>query len=161
MFCGCWENVIYTLCQHCISSRPQYCHNVGQHPPALGQWIGNVVWTLWQCHSPALGTDIYTTFRQHCVNIVAMSLWILWTDIETKFRQCCVNVVAILWTKFDTTFSQHCVHFVSTLVTNNVLGRFRPRMAVIFKFDIFQLQHQHTSLYGNNHINIKLSIAYL
>ena len=84
---------VWTLHQHCISTKipmlPQHCHNVGQH------W-DNVEATLCECcHYPMLGNDIETMFRQHCVNIVAMSLSMLGTIIQTTFRQHCVNIV---WT---------------------------------------------------------------
>ena len=79
--------------------------------PTLRQCLGIIVWMLWQPFSPTLGTDV------------------------------------------ETTFSQHCVNFVSKLVPNFVLGCFRSRMTVTFKFENFtHLQHQYASQHWHNHI---------
>ena len=60
----CWDNVQATLCE-CYGNITRQCCGL-----PLRQHLGNIVLTL----LPMLGTDIDTTFRQHCVNVV--SIWV-------------------------------------------------------------------------------------
>ena len=170
------------MLQHCdnvVTMLPQCCLNIGLNIVFVDtiKRTSNVVWisrqrcvnilqnfVYWQksqhCqnidtqHSPR-SANIETTFRQCCMNIVAMSLPMLVTNIGTMFRQCCVNVVATslttLGTDIETTLSQRCVNVVSTLVPCIVLGWCRSRMTVTFKFECStHLQHQHVSLHWYN-----------
>ena len=53
----------------------------------------------------------------------------------------------MLGTDIHTIFRQHCVKIVSVLVPNVVIGWFRSRMTVTFKFEFSTQLHQHASLH--------------
>ena len=112
------------------------CGNVAHRHwwPMLRQRSDNVAWTLWQCHSPMLVTNIEAMFRQCCMNVVAMSLpnvgdrW--WDNILAMLREHCGNV-----TPYQGLMLRQCSdntmlvpNVVPTLQSNIVLGRLRSRM---------------------------------
>ena len=92
------------------------------------QCCANDVWTLYFDQIPkvaitlswhwAMSANIVTLFRQHCMNVVAMSLSMSWIDIETTFKQCCMNVVYTLVLNYETIFRQHCVNIAWMSVPN-------------------------------------------
>ena len=126
----CGDNVQAMLCECCVNVTPQCWW------PMLRPSSGNIVWTLWQCHSPMSVTDIKTIFRQ-CVRVAFQwwwptlrqcsgnNVWTLWqrrsptlvTDVETIFRQHFVNVMATSlpnigdrhWDNIQATLPKHCL----------------------------------------------------
>ena len=143
--------------QRCVSSKistlPQRCHNIGKRWLMFRQCSGNVVWILWQCHSPI--------WEQHWDNVLCT----LWQCCSRHWgptlRQYLGIVVSMLFqvfcptlrTDIETMFRHHCVNVVSMLVPNGVLGHFWSRMTVTFQFEFStHLKHQHASLHCNNHI---------
>ncbi len=104
------------LHEHCLNVGPQCRDNV---QAMMREHCGNLTLNIGDLN---IGIDVETTFRQHCVNVVATSFSTLGTDVDTMFRQCCMNIVATslskLGTDIETTFRQCCVNVVSTLVCN-------------------------------------------
>ena len=54
------------------------------------------MWAWWQYHSPMLGTNVETTFRQCCVNVVLTLLpknddW-YWDNVQAVMCESCVNI---------------------------------------------------------------------
>ena len=85
----------------------------GQHwGPTLLQRSHNIAWTLFQHQSPTLGTDVATTFTQHCLNVVSLSVTNVGADIATMFTQHCVNVVSMSVTNVG---DQRCHNVHATL----------------------------------------------
>ena len=131
----CCNNVVLTLCEHCDSAAPNVgnkcwdniqtmlCECCGSVTPHCW-WLtlrlrsGNIVWALWQCCSPVLGSNIETTFTQCCVNVVVT----LGTNIETaspKATLCehCGNIT-MPHTQFE-----HLSTW-KTLVADLILGKY-------------------------------------
>ena len=121
------------------------CHNKANSGPELTcllrlpQRSRNIAWML-SHQSPTLGTNVETTFPQHCLNVVSKSVptlevmlphhphnvaWTLsqcrsptlGTNVETTFTQRCLNIVSVLVPNIGinvaTTFTQCYVNIVS------------------------------------------------
>ncbi len=108
------------------------------------------------------GSDVETTFRLHCVNVVATSPpnvgdkvapQTLGTNVETRSRQHCLNIVATLLPYIED--QQCCVpvpmlvpNIVPTLLPNIVPGCLWSRITVIHeKFNFRHICNIHTALF--------------
>ena len=135
-------NVVWTLSE-------RWCPTLG---PTLRHYSGYVVWTLSERWCSTLGMGIEPIFRQCYVSVVATSFptWGPMLRRSGNIVWMFLNVGAQWWWP---TFGQHSGNVVSMLVPNIVLGCFRSRMTVTFKFEFStHFQHWHASLHWHNHI---------
>ena len=101
-----WDNIHTLLPERGLNIGLHWCsHNVHTALFECFLDVGPQNWE-WHCHNVAwtsshhrfwmLGTDIETMFRQHCLNVVSMSVPNVESNVATMFTQHC-------WTLF-----QHC-----------------------------------------------------
>ena len=84
-----WDNIHTILPEHCVNVGPQ-CW-----APTLRWHSHNIAWMLCEHWSPTSGTDVQTTFTQHCLNVVSMSVPTVESNIATTFTQHCLNIVSM------------------------------------------------------------------